>query len=109
MNELLCEFYDNFYISLVLSRHCLIDGLDNPDRKDKIAKELVFDSFVCGFKLALQLSTELRLYTVSADPKAMLTALDDLLGQFPHVLSAEHGTAEVRIKIGDREHDPVRI
>ena len=62
MNELLCEFYDNFYISLVLSRHCLIDGLDNPDRKDKIAKELAFDSFVCGFKLALQLSTGLNQY-----------------------------------------------
>ena len=26
------------------------------DRKDEIADELAFDSFICGFKLALQLS-----------------------------------------------------
>lgn len=70
MNELLCERYDKLYITLVLSKHCLIDALDKPerkllltimDRKDEIADELAFDSFVCGFKLALQFSAELSL------------------------------------------------
>ena len=32
------------------------------DREDEIADKPAFDSFVCGFKLALQLSTELKLY-----------------------------------------------
>ena len=80
MNEMLYELYEKLYTPLTLSRqraeiynchHKLIDILDKPerklvltimDRKDEIADELAFDSFVCGFKLALQLSTELKLY-----------------------------------------------
>ena len=48
-------------------------------------------------------------YTITADAETMLTALNDLLRQLTHVLSAEHRTTEVRIKIGNRQHDPVRI
>jgi len=32
------------------------------DRKDEISDELAFDSFVCGFKLALKLRAALKLY-----------------------------------------------
>ena len=80
MNELLYELYEKLYTPLAMTRQkaeiyeChnkLIEVLDKPerklvltimDRKDAIADELAFDSFVCGFSLALQLSTELRLY-----------------------------------------------
>ena len=80
MNELLYELYNKLYTPLAMSKqraeiyHChhkLIEVLDKPerkllltimDRKDEIADELAFDSFICGFKLALQISTELRLY-----------------------------------------------
>lgn len=80
MNELLYELYDKLYTPLAVSKqraeiyHChhkLIEVLDKPerkllltimDRKDEIADELAFDSFICGFKLALQFSAALRLY-----------------------------------------------
>ena len=80
MNELLYELYNKLYTPPAMTKqrteiyHChhkLIDALDRPerkllltimDRKDEIADELAFDSFICGFKLALQISTELRLY-----------------------------------------------
>ena len=80
MNELLYELYNKLYTPLAMSKqraeiyHChhkLIDILDKPerkllltimDRKDEIADELAFDSFICGFKLALQFSAALRLY-----------------------------------------------
>ena len=80
MNELLYELYEKLYTPLAMAKqreeiyHChhkLIEVLDKPerkllltimDRKDEITDELAFDSFICGFKLALQLSTELRLY-----------------------------------------------
>ena len=80
MNELLYELYEKLYTPLAMAKqreeiyHChhkLIEVLDQPerkllltimDRKDEITDELAFDSFICGFKLALQLSTELRLY-----------------------------------------------
>ena len=80
MNELLYELYNKLYTPLAMSKqraeiyHChhkLIEVLDKPerkllltimDRKDEIADELAFDSFICGFKLALQFSAALRLY-----------------------------------------------
>ena len=80
MNELLYDLYEKLYTPLAMSSQkakiyeChrqLIEVLDKPERKllltiidikDKIADELAFDSFVCGFNLALRLSSELRLY-----------------------------------------------
>ena len=80
MNELLYDLYEKLYTPLAMSsqkaeiyecHHKLIEVLDKPERKlmltimdikDKIADELAFDSFICGFNLALQISTELRLY-----------------------------------------------
>ena len=80
MSEFLYELYNQLYTPLTLAKqkaeiyechHKLIDGLDKPerklllplmDRKDEIADELAFDSFVCGFKLALKLSAALKLY-----------------------------------------------
>ena len=80
MSEFLYDLYNQLYTPLTLAKqkteiyechHKLIDALDQPERKllltimdskDKIADELAFDSFVCGFNLALQLSSELRLY-----------------------------------------------
>ena len=80
MTEFLYELYDKQYTPLAMTKQkaeiyeChrqLIEVLDKPERrllltimdiKDKIADELAFDSFVCGFNLALRLSSELRLY-----------------------------------------------
>ena len=80
MHEFLYELYDTLYTPLAMTEEkskiykChqkLINVLDKPERKllltimdikDKIADELAFDSFVCGFNLALRLSSELRLY-----------------------------------------------
>ena len=80
MNELLYELYNKLYTPLAMTKqraeiyHChhkLIEVLDKTerklvltimDRKDEIADELAFDSFICGFKLALQFSAALRLY-----------------------------------------------
>lgn len=80
MTELLIELYNKFYTPLSMTaqkveiydcHHKLIDLLEKPerkliltimDRKDEIAEELALDSFICGFKLALQLSTELNHY-----------------------------------------------
>ena len=80
MNELLYELYEKLYTPLAMSKqraeiyHChhkLIEVLDKPerkllltimDRKDEIADELAFDSFICGFELALQFSAALKLY-----------------------------------------------
>ena len=79
MHEFLYELYDTLYTPLAMSKqkaeiyechHKLVEVLDKPERKllltimdtkDKI-DELAFDSFVCGFNLALRLSSELRLY-----------------------------------------------
>lgn len=80
MNELLYDLYEKLYTPLAMSSQkakiyeChrqLIEVLDKPERKllltiidikDKIADELAFDSFICGFSLALRLSSEFRLY-----------------------------------------------
>ena len=80
MNELLYDLYEKLYTPLAMSSQkakiyeChrqLIEVLDKPerkllltimDRKDEITDELAFDSFICGFSLALRLSSEFRLY-----------------------------------------------
>lgn len=80
MNELLKKLYDNFYIPLEPTtlrqeietcHQALIDRLEKPERKlvlqiidnkDQIAENLSVDSFICGFKLAWQLATELNQY-----------------------------------------------
>ena len=80
MHEFLYELYDTLYTPLAMTKqkaeiyechHKLVEVLDKPERKllltimdikDKITDELAFDSFVCGFNLALRLSSELRLY-----------------------------------------------
>ena len=80
MHEFLYELYDILYTPLAMTKqkaeiyechHKLVEVLAKPehkllltimDIKDKIADELAFDSFVCGFNLALRLNSELRLY-----------------------------------------------
>ena len=80
MNKLLKDLYDCFYTSPELSvqkqeieecHQTLINVLDKPERrlvlqiidaKDRIMEESSIDSFISGFKLAWQLSTELNQY-----------------------------------------------
>ena len=80
MNETLKALYDSFYQPLDLTaekqeiKDChqqLIERLDKPERKlvlriidakDRSTELLSIDSFICGFKLALQFSAALRLY-----------------------------------------------
>ncbi len=80
MNELLKALYDSFYEPLPPEREnaevqdChqkLIEVLDKPERKlvlqiidakDHIAEDLSIDSFMAGFRLAWQLSSELNNY-----------------------------------------------
>lgn len=80
MNELLKELYDNFYTppeptalrqEIETCHHALIERLKKPERrlvlqiidcKDHIAEDLSIDSFICGFRLAWQLSNELNQY-----------------------------------------------
>ena len=80
MNELLQELYDNFYTppeptalrqEIESCHQALIERLEKPERrlvlqiidcKDHIAEDLSIDSFICGFRLAWQLSNELNQY-----------------------------------------------
>ena len=80
MNKLLKDLYDCFYIPPELPaqkreieecHQSLIDALDKPERrlvlqiidaKDRIAEDTSIDSFISGFELAWQLSTELNQY-----------------------------------------------
>ena len=79
-NKLLNDLYDHFYTPPELSaqkqeieecHRVLITTLDKPERrlvlriidaKDRIMEESSIDSFISGFKLAWQLSTELNQY-----------------------------------------------
>ena len=72
MSEFLYELYNQLYTPLTLTKqkseiykchHKLIDTLNQPerkllltimDRKDEIADELAFDSFVYGFKVSVK-------------------------------------------------------
>lgn len=83
MNALLKAMYDSFYEPLPTEREkaevqdChqkLIEVLDKPERKlvlriidakDHIAEDLSIDSFMAGFRLAWQLSSELNSYNES--------------------------------------------
>ena len=79
-NDLLKELYDCFYTPPELSaprqeieecHKALIEVLEKPERrlvlqiidaKDRIAEDTSIDSFISGFELAWQLSTELNNY-----------------------------------------------
>ena len=80
MNNLLQLLYYLFYTPLPMTEDrqeieqyhkMLIERLDKPDRKlvlriidagDRIANELSLDSFICGFLLAWEMSSELNHY-----------------------------------------------
>ncbi len=100
MNEQLKALYDSFYkrqssAQLVADiKRChdtLIERLDKPERKlvleiidckDQIAEDMSIDSFIRGFRLAWELSTELNMYGKAprdpwSDPEA-LSACDEI-------------------------------
>ena len=78
MNETLKSLYDRFYTPLPLAEyeqevetchHQLIERLEKPERKlvlriidtqNHIIEERSLDSFLCGFKLACELTNELH-------------------------------------------------
>ena len=77
MNELLEALYDHFYTPPELAEFAeaaeqnrleLLERLDKPERKllriidakNRYAVELSLDSFICGFKLAWQMTNELN-------------------------------------------------
>mgnify|MGYP000189420320 FL=1 len=78
MNETLKSLYDQFYTPLPLAEyeqgiegchHQLIERLEKPERKlvlriidtqNHIIEERSLDSFLCGFKLAWELTNELH-------------------------------------------------
>lgn len=82
MDEILKALYDNFYTPLEIAiaelqqeaednHKLLIERLEKSERKlvlriidakDSIAGQLSLDSFICGFKLAWKLSSELNYY-----------------------------------------------
>lgn len=80
MNNILQLLYDRFYTPLPMIedrqeieqyRRMLIERLDKPERKmvlriidagDRIANELSLDSFICGFLLAWEMTSELNHY-----------------------------------------------
>ena len=80
MNNILQLLYDRFYTPLPMTEdlkeieqyhRMLIERLDKPERKmvlriidagDLIANELSLDSFICGFLLAWEMTSELNHY-----------------------------------------------
>ena len=80
MNNILQLLYDRFYAPLPMTEdrqeieqyhRMLIERLDKPERKmvlriidagDRIANELSLDSFICGFLLAWEMTSELNHY-----------------------------------------------
>ena len=80
MNNILQLLYDRFYAPLPMTEDrqeieqyhkILIERLDKPERKmvlriidagDRIANELSLDSFICGFLLAWEMTSELNHY-----------------------------------------------
>ena len=88
MNEMMKALYDSFYEKLPATQleaeieRChqeLIERLEKPERKlvlqiidnkDQIAEDLAIDSFICGFKLAWQLATELNQYKNGLHPRS---------------------------------------
>ena len=80
MNNILQLLYDRFYTPLPMTEdrqeieqyhRMLIERLDKPERKmvlriidagDRIANELSLDSFICGFLLAWEMTSELNHY-----------------------------------------------
>ena len=86
MNKTLTALYDSFYTppqaadtreEIKTIHKQLILKLDKPERrlvlrlidaKDHLAEETSIDSFVCGFRLAWRLATELNSYPESGRP-----------------------------------------
>lgn len=80
MNNILQLLYNRFYAPLPMTEDrqgieqyhkILIERLDKPERKmvlriidagDRIANELSLDSFICGFLLAWEMTSELNHY-----------------------------------------------
>ena len=94
MNETLRSLYDRFYTPLPLveaeqeieaCHHHLIERLEKPERKlvlriidtqNLIAEERSIDSFLCGFKLAWELSNELNHYKSGHPSRCDKTEMD---------------------------------
>lgn len=94
MNEALKSLYDRFYIPLPIAEYeqevetChrqLIERLEKPERKlvlriidtqNLIAEERSIDSFLCGFKLAWELSNELNHYESGHPSRCDKTEMD---------------------------------
>ena len=94
MNETLKSLYDRFYTPLPLveyeqeveaCHHQLIERLEKPERKlvlriidtqNLIAEERSIDSFLCGFKLAWELSNELNHYESGHPSRCDKTEMD---------------------------------
>ena len=94
MNETLRSLYDRFYTPLPLveaeqeieaCHHHLIERLEKPERKlvlriidtqNLIAEERSIDSFLCGFKLAWELSNELNHYESGHPSRCDKTEMD---------------------------------
>lgn len=92
MNDTLKLLYDRFYTPLSMEEaeqeidDChqqLINRLEKPERKlvlriidtqNLIAEERSIDSFLCGFKLAWELSNELNHYTAAVPPVPSIAA-----------------------------------
>ena len=88
MNQTLKFLYDKFYTppkKIVLQQEVeschkqLIERQEKPERKlvlqiidnkDQIAEDLSIDSFICGFKLAWQLTAELNQYKNGLHPRS---------------------------------------
>lgn len=88
MNKTLKFLYDKFYTppkmialqqEIEACHQQLIEQLEKPERKlvlqiidnkDQIAENLSVDSFICGFKLAWQLATELNQYKNGLHPRS---------------------------------------
>ena len=94
MNETLKSLYDRFYTALPMEEaeqeinDChrqLIERLEKPERKlvlriidtqNLIAEERSIDSFLCGFKLAWELSNELNHYESGHPSRCDKTEMD---------------------------------
>lgn len=94
MNELLEALYDRFYTPPELAEFAeaaehnrleLVERLDKPERKlllriidskNRCAEELSLDSFICGFKLAWQMTNELNHYRDGHSTPADRAGLD---------------------------------
>ncbi len=94
MNDTMKLLYDRFYTPLPMEEaeqeieachHQLIERLEKPERKlvlriidtqNLIAEERSIDSFLCGFKLARELSNELNHYESGHPSRCVKAEMD---------------------------------